>query len=84
MGLYLDIGLLEMLRLEWDLIRDDWCPYKKRKLGGHLSGSMVEHLPLAQVMILGSWDRVPTLGSPQGACFSLCLCLCLTPCVFHE
>ena len=25
---------------------------------GHLGGSMVEHLPLAQVMIPGSWDRV--------------------------
>ena len=26
---------------------------------GHLGGSVVEHLPLAQVMILGSWDQVP-------------------------
>ena len=26
---------------------------------GHLSGSVVERLPLAQVMIPGSWDRVP-------------------------
>ena len=25
---------------------------------GHLGGSVVEHLPLAQVVILGSWDRV--------------------------
>ena len=25
---------------------------------GHLGGSVVEHLPLVQVMILGSWDRV--------------------------
>ena len=25
---------------------------------GHLSGSVVEHLPSAQVVILGSWDRV--------------------------
>ena len=25
----------------------------------HLGGSVVEHLPLAQVMIPGSWDRVP-------------------------
>ena len=23
---------------------------------GHLGGSVIEHLPLAQVMILGSWD----------------------------
>ena len=26
---------------------------------GHLGGSVVEHLPLAQVMILESRDRVP-------------------------
>ena len=26
---------------------------------GHLGGSVVEHLPLAQVVIPGSWDRVP-------------------------
>ena len=39
-------------------------------------------LPLAQVMIPGSWDRVlPTSGSTEGACFSLWLCLCLSLCV---
>ena len=27
---------------------------------GHLGGSAVEHLPLAQGVILGSWDRVPS------------------------
>ena len=32
---------------------------KKKKRAGHLGGSVVEHLPLAQVMILGSWDQVP-------------------------
>ena len=26
---------------------------------GHLGGSVVEHLPLAQGVIPGSWDRVP-------------------------
>ena len=26
---------------------------------GHLGGPVVEHLPLAQVMIPGSWDRIP-------------------------
>ena len=25
---------------------------------GDLDGSVVEHMPLAQVVILGSWDRV--------------------------
>ena len=33
----------------------------------------VKCLPLAQVVILGSWDRVP-LSAQQGACFSLSLC----------
>ena len=32
---------------------------KKRRVWGHLNGSVVKHLPLAQVMIPGSWDRVP-------------------------
>ena len=51
------------------------------KREGHLGGSVVEHLPSAQVgsghapRVLGSG---PTSGSPQGACFSLCLCLCLS------
>ena len=26
---------------------------------GHLGGSVVERLPLAQVIIPGSWDQVP-------------------------
>ena len=34
---------------------------------GHLGGSVVEDLPLAQVMIPGSWDRVPH----RAPCFSL-------------
>ena len=48
---------------------------------GHLGGSVVEHLPSAQVMILGS---SPASGSLQGTCFSLCLCLCLSLYVSHE
>ena len=31
---------------------------KDTALQGHLGGSVVERLPLAQGMILGSWDRV--------------------------
>ena len=42
----------------------------------HLGGSVVEHLPSAQGMTLGSWDRVPLRGS-WGEPASLCLCLCL-------
>ena len=50
--------------------------------GWHLGGSVVEHLPLAQVMILGSWDRVLLWAPCRGTCFSLCLSLLL--CVSHE
>ena len=32
---------------------------------GRLGGSVVEHLPLANVMILGSWDQVPHQGPPR-------------------
>ena len=35
----------------------------------HLGGSMVERLPSAQVMILGSWDWA-RIRLPAGACFS--------------
>ena len=49
---------------------------------GHLGGSEVEHLPWAQVVILGQGSS-PTSGSLQGACFSLLpvslpLSLCLS------
>lgn len=49
---------------------------------GHLGGSVVEHLPLAQVMILGSWDQI-THGAPcrdlasPSACVSASLSVCL-------
>ena len=50
---------------------------------GHLGGSVVEHLPLAQGVISEpGWS--PTLGSLWGACFSLCLPLFLPLCVSHE
>ena len=34
-------------------------PVRKILYEGCLGGSVVEHLPLAQVMIPGSWDQVP-------------------------
>ena len=45
---------------------------------GHLGGSVVEHLPLAQVVIPGSWDRVlPWVPrrepAPPSACVSASL-----------
>ena len=39
-----------------------WIKSKKQ---GHLGGSVVKHLPSAQVVIPGSWDRVPHRG-PHG------------------
>ena len=52
-------------------------------LQGHPGGSAVEHLPLAQVMSLGSWDRVPHLGPSRepaspSACVSASFSLCLS------
>ena len=59
------------------------CAHFKDIFLGCLSGLVVEHLPLAQGMILeyqvGVLGSSPTLGFPHGACFSLCLGLCLPP-----
>ena len=41
---------------------------------GHLGGSVVEHLLLAQGMIQASWDQVPHRVPYGGTCFSFCLC----------
>ena len=57
---------------------------KKAELEGCLGISVVECLPLAQVLTLGSWDQVLHQASLQEVCFSLCLCLCLSLCVYHE
>ena len=50
---------------------------------GHLGASGVEHLPLAQVMILGPWDRVPHHAPCRepvslSAYVSASLCVCLS------
>ena len=34
------------------------CVIQKVSVLGHLDGSVVEHLPLTQGIIPGSWDRV--------------------------
>ena len=60
-------------------------PYslKKIKKLAHLGGSAVEHLPLAQGVILGleieSHIRLPA----RNLLLSLCLCLCLSLWVSH-
>ena len=56
---------------------------------GCLGGSVVEHLPLAQVVIPRSWDGVLHQAPRRepaslSACFSLHLCLCLSLSVSHE
>ena len=43
---------------------------------------MVEHLPLVQVVIPGSWDQVLHWAPCRELYFSLCLCLSLS--VSHE
>ena len=56
--------------------------YLKMKSLGYLAGSVVECLPLAQVMIPGSQDQVLHQALHREA--SLCLYLCLSLCVSHE
>ena len=50
--------------------------YKKYVFEGHLDGSVVEHLPLAQVTIPGSWDPVLYQASrrePASPSVSICV-----------
>ena len=59
---------LQLLLTSWPLCSASHTPHPKHqqilKLSlqkytrGHLGGSVVKSLPLAQVVILGSWDRV--------------------------
>ena len=50
---------------------------------GCLGGSVVEHLPLAQVVIPGSWDRVP-YQAPHRKPASPSACVSSSVCVSHE
>ena len=63
-------SLLLLLPLLFPLLVLSLCQintifYLKKKDTGHLGGSAVEHLPLAQGVIPGSWDRVPH-RAPRG------------------
>ena len=51
---------------------------------GQLGGSAAERLPSAQGMTPRVLGLSPTSCSPQGACFFLCLGLCLSLWVSHE
>ena len=50
----------------------------------HLGGSVVEHLPLAQGVILGSWDRVPYQAPRKEPASPSACVFCLSLCVSHE
>ena len=74
------------LKKEWAIGcgRVVWSPLKfviQSAELGYLGGSVVEHLPSAQVVILESWDRVPhraphgLSASPLPRSLSLSVCL---------
>ena len=46
-------------------------------MGGCLDGSVVEHLPLGQVVILGSWDQVLREPASPSAYVFAYLCVSL-------
>ena len=54
-----------MVDFEGDSLHSDSSfPYLRWKVRGHLGGSVVECLPLAQIVILGSWDQEGPEGIP--------------------
>ena len=60
-----------------------YVPNYKHFTWGHLGGSVVECLPLAQVVILGSWDQV-LHWAPLREPASLSACVSASLCVSHE
>ena len=56
--------------------------YIKQVSGRHLGGSVVEHLPLAQVMIPEPWDRVPHRAFWREPAFPSAMSLSLS--LFYE
>ena len=65
-----------------DLTQDQAVQYKSSSLGC-LGGSVVEHLPSAHVVILGSWNRVPH-QAPQGEPASPSAYVSFSLCVSHK
>ena len=62
--------------------RDRLCSGAPKR--GHLVGSVVEHLPLVQVAILGSWDQVRIQLLSGSLLLPLPMSLTLSLCVSHE
>ena len=65
-------------KAKMDLPSWNLFPSLKGVLQGHLGGSVVEHLPLAQVVIPGSWDPVLHQAphwEPASPSAYICLCL---------
>ena len=71
------------------LLRSIYPDELKTYVLGHLCGSVVEHLPSAQVVILDSWDPVPYRApcrepASPSACASASLSLSLSLCISRE
>ena len=63
------------------------CAHQDPQGSGCLGDSVVEHLPLAQGMILESWDRVPCRApymEPASPSVYVSASLSLSVCVSHE
>ena len=61
---------------------DKWDAHLKT-FSGSLGGSAVWRLPLAQGVILESWDQVPCQApcmepASPSACVSVCVCVCVS------
>ena len=71
-----ECGVLQGVR------RGEWL-VSREKREGHLGGLVVEHLPSAQGVNLGSWNQGPHQAphrepASPSACFSASLFLCLS------
>ena len=68
-----------------DIIKFDACLISVigNKIEGHLGGLVVERLPWSQVMVLGSWDRVPR-RAPRREPASPSACVSASVCVSYE
>ena len=62
-------------------LRQEMSIFKNFSFWGNRGGSVVEHLPLAQVVILESWEQVPhqaLLGEPASPSAHVSASLCVS------